>query len=70
MAVITEPCGRVIVQELEGKNTGDRQKRGPGVTVSVAAQPCCPSISRAVQQGDRQACGNLVVGQTLSLSQG
>uniref|UniRef100_A0A8V0ZA39 PH domain-containing protein n=1 Tax=Gallus gallus TaxID=9031 RepID=A0A8V0ZA39_CHICK len=33
VAVITEPCGRVIVQELEGKNTGDRQKRGPGVTV-------------------------------------
>uniref|UniRef100_A0A8C3L700 PH domain-containing protein n=1 Tax=Chrysolophus pictus TaxID=9089 RepID=A0A8C3L700_CHRPC len=33
VAVITEPCGHVSVQELEGKNTGDRQKRGPGVTV-------------------------------------
>ncbi|XP_072189224.1 uncharacterized protein [Excalfactoria chinensis] len=33
VAVITEPCGRVSVQESEGKNTGDRQKRGPGVTV-------------------------------------
>ncbi|XP_010705206.1 spectrin beta chain, non-erythrocytic 5-like isoform X2 [Meleagris gallopavo] len=58
VAVITEPCGHVSVQELEGKNTGDRQKRGPGVTVQK-------DMSRKMverMQGERSSPGSAAVG--------
>ncbi|XP_042691345.1 spectrin beta chain, non-erythrocytic 2-like, partial [Centrocercus urophasianus] len=58
VAAITEPCGHVSVQELEGKNTGDRQKRGPGVTVQK-------DMSRKMvehMQGERSSPGSAAVG--------
>ncbi|XP_048792434.1 uncharacterized protein LOC125689410 isoform X4 [Lagopus muta] len=58
VAAITEPCGHVSVQELEGKNTGDRQKRGRGVTVQK-------DMSRKMvehMQGERSSPGSAAVG--------
>ncbi|XP_031449755.1 uncharacterized protein LOC116229399 isoform X3 [Phasianus colchicus] len=58
VAVITEPCGHVSVQELEGKNTGDRQKRDPGVTVQK-------DMSRKMvehMRGERSSPGSAAVG--------